>query len=416
MLMGVTMAEQEKIRVLIVDDIAETRENIRRLLQFDPTIEVAGSARSGQEGIDLAQQLKPDVVIMDINMPDLDGITATERIRKKVPYIQVVILSVQTDANYMRRAMLAGARDFLTKPPSIDELNGAIRRAGQMAKEERKKLSQSYSGAIGEGGQSSASSSKHFGKVIVVYSPKGGTGCTTITTNLAVALHDDAAPCLIIDGSVQYGDVAVFLNEQVKNSVLDLTPRVEELDQEVIESVTIYHAASGLRIVAAPPRPEMADTVSGEEFGKLLKVLSQYYAYVVVDTTSYLTEVVQAALENADLIVLITTQDIPAIKNANAFLTLADASGIHRNRIAFIMNRYDKRIQISPERVGESLRQPIVAALPLDERLVSSSVNRGIPFLLDNKTQPISKGMLLLADILKGMLIQEVDEPELVKK
>jgi DNA-binding NarL/FixJ family response regulator len=83
MLMGVKMAAQEKIRVLIVDDIAETRENIRRLLQFDPTIEVAGSARSGQEGIDLAQQLKPDVVIMDINMPDLDGITATERIEKR---------------------------------------------------------------------------------------------------------------------------------------------------------------------------------------------------------------------------------------------------------------------------------------------------------------------------------------------
>jgi pilus assembly protein CpaE len=144
--------------------------------------------------------------------------------------------------------------------------------------------------------------------------------------------------------------------------------------------------------------------------------LSQYYAYIFVDTTSYLTEVVQSALEVADVIVLITTQDIPAIKNANAFLTLADASGIHRSRIAFIMNRYDKRIQISPERVGESLRQPIVAALPLEERLVSSSVNRGIPFLLDNKTQPISKALLLLAETIKGMLVQEENEPELIKK
>jgi pilus assembly protein CpaE len=414
--MGVKMAAQEKIRVLIVDDIAETRENIRRLLQFDPTIEVAGSARSGQEGIDLAQQMKPDVVIMDINMPDLDGITATERIRKKVPYIQVVILSVQTDANYMRRAMLAGARDFLTKPPSIDELNSAVRRAGDMAHEERKKLSQTYSSAPGDGGSSATNPFKQAGKVIVVYSPKGGTGCTTMTTNLALAFHTDSSPSLIVDGSIQFGDVAVFLNEQVKNSVLELTPRVEELDREVIESVTILHSASGMRIVAAPPRPELADTVSGEEFGKLLRVLSQYYAYIFVDTTSYLTEVVQSALEVADVIVLITTQDIPAIKNANAFLTLADASGIHRSRIAFIMNRYDKRIQISPERVGESLRQPIVAALPLEERLVSSSVNRGIPFLLDNKTQPISKALLLLAETIKGMLVQEENEPELIKK
>jgi pilus assembly protein CpaE len=409
------MASQEKIRVLIVDDIAETRENIRRLLQFDSLIEIAGSARTGHEAIEMSQQLKPDVVIMDINMPDLDGITATERICKKVPHTQVVILSVQTDANYMRRAMLAGARDFLTKPPSIDELNAAVRRAGQMAHEERKKISQSYP-PTGDYNQSLSRPFKNTGKVIVVYSPKGGTGCTTIATNLALSLQSEETQSIIIDASIQYGDVAVFLNEQVKNSVLDLTPRVDELDQEVIESVTIYNAASGLRIVAAPPRPEMADTVSGEQFGKLLKILAQYYSYVIVDTTSYLTEVVQVALENADLIVLITTQEIPAIKNANAFLVLADASGIHRDRIAFVMNRYDRRIQISPERVGESLRQPIVAALPLDERVVNSSVNKGIPFILENKSLPISKGILQLADTVKSLLSQEENKPELIKK
>jgi pilus assembly protein CpaE len=410
------MAVQEKIRALIVDDIAETRENIRRLLQFDPSIEVAGSAKSGHEAIELSQQLKPDVVIMDINMPDLDGITATERIRKKNAHIQVVILSVQDDANYMRRAMLAGARDFLTKPPSIDELNSAVRRAGQLAHEEKKKLSQVYAGIAGEGGAGSTGPFKKGGKVIVIYSPKGGTGCTTIATNLALAFQSEQTPAILVDGSVQYGDVAVFLNVPIKNSVADLTTRVDELDEEVVESVTIFHPPTGLRIVAAPPRPELADTVSGDSFGKLLKFLTQYYTYIVVDTTSYLTDVVQVALENADLIVLLTTQDIPAIKNTNAFLTLADASGIQRNRIAIIMNRYDKRIQISPERVGESLRQPIIAALPLDERMVSSSVNRGVPFILENKTQPISKGLIQLADTLKSMLAQEENEPELIKK
>ena len=104
----------DKIRVLIVDDIAETRENVRKLLQFEADVEVVGAARSGKEGIQLAQELDPDVVLMDINMPDIDGITATETIRHKSPHIQVVILSVQGDQNYMRRAMLAGASDFLT--------------------------------------------------------------------------------------------------------------------------------------------------------------------------------------------------------------------------------------------------------------------------------------------------------------
>jgi pilus assembly protein CpaE len=129
----------------IVDDTDESREMILRMLQFDPNIEVVGTAKQAWRQLILAQKLKPDVIVMDINMPDMDGITATENIRKKIPYIQVVILSVQSDANYMRRAMLAGARDFLTKPPMIDELTSAIRRAGVMAKEEKAKMTAVYS-------------------------------------------------------------------------------------------------------------------------------------------------------------------------------------------------------------------------------------------------------------------------------
>jgi pilus assembly protein CpaE len=87
------MSNDELIRVLIVDDIAETRENIRKLLEFEADFEIVGAARNGQEGIDLARELKPDVILMDINMPDIDGITATERIREYVPHSQIVILT-----------------------------------------------------------------------------------------------------------------------------------------------------------------------------------------------------------------------------------------------------------------------------------------------------------------------------------
>ena len=123
------MAPEDKIRVLIVDDVAETRENIRKLLQFDAQVEVVGASRNGLEGVELAIETQPDVVLMDINMPDMDGISATEAIRKKVPHTQIVILSVQGDSNYMRRAMLAGARDFLTKPIDVDDLKLVLERA-----------------------------------------------------------------------------------------------------------------------------------------------------------------------------------------------------------------------------------------------------------------------------------------------
>lgn len=118
----------EKIRVLIVDDIAETRENIKKLLQFESDIEVVDTARTGKEGLELARKHKPNVILMDINMPDMDGIQATRLIVRDVPTSQIVMVSVQQDTDYLRQAMLAGARDFLSKPPSADELINTIDR------------------------------------------------------------------------------------------------------------------------------------------------------------------------------------------------------------------------------------------------------------------------------------------------
>ena len=391
------MPDTQKIRVLIIDDIAETRENIRRSLQFDPTIEVIGLARNGTEGVKLSEELKPDVIVMDINMPDMDGITATEIIRKKVPFSQIVILSVQSDPSYMRRAMLVGARDFLTKPPSIDELSDAIRRAGAMAIEEKAKRSKEPAQTPDSGGHRYVPPT-NMGKIICVYSPKGGNGSTTIATNLALVLLSDNKKVVLVDGSVQFGDIAVFLNEQVRTYVSDLTPRVDDLDLEVLDEVVSKHSLSELRFLAAPPSPEAADKISGEQFSKLLEFMRQAYDYIIVDTTSTLTDVVLSTISVSDLIVLITKQDIPSIKNASLFLGLADASEIKRKQILFVMNCYDKRISISPERIAENLRQDLSVSIPFDDKLmVINSINRGVPLVMDNKNLPVSRSIFSLA-------------------
>jgi pilus assembly protein CpaE len=403
---------EEKIRVIVVDDIGETRQNITRMLKFESDIEVIGGARSGVEAMELCQQDKPDVVIMDINMPDMDGITATEKIRRKFPFIQVIILSIQNDPSYMRKAMVVGARDFLSKPPMLAELTHAIRSAGKMAKEEKEKASQAFPTGPSSPGTSFSPGRGSKGKVVVVYSPKGGTGCTTIATNLAIGLNTSETKVILVDANLQYGDVAIFLNEQVKNSILEIAPRVDDLDEEVIREVVLKHAATGLNVLAAPPRPEYANRIVLDQFVKLVQFLRQYYAYIVIDTSSYLSDVVQAALDNADVIVLITSQDIPSVKNCHLFLALADGSGIKRERIVFLMNKYDKRISISPERVGENLRQEVLVTVPIDEKIASTAITRGIPFIIDSKALPIGKSILTLTDIVKNRIIklQELQE------
>src|SRR5919204_837314 len=132
------MADQ--IRVLIVDDIPETRDHLTKLLGFEADIEVVGAASSGAEAIELAGRLRPDVILMDINMPDMDGIMATEQLATRAPTSAVVMISVQGEADYLRRSMLAGAREFLVKPFSSYELTASIRGVFGREREKQSRL------------------------------------------------------------------------------------------------------------------------------------------------------------------------------------------------------------------------------------------------------------------------------------
>jgi pilus assembly protein CpaE len=87
------------------------------------------------------------------------------------------------------------------------------------------------------------------------------------------------------------------------------------------------------------------------------------------------------------------------------------------DKIAFVMNKYDKRIAISPERVGENLKQQVLAVIPLDERTVIPAANRGVPFMLDNKTQPASRGIYTLVEALRAKLVKrEMEEVAAIAK
>jgi len=403
------MPGQEKIRVLIVDDIAETRETVRRLLQFDTTIEVLGGAQSGLEAIAQCEQLKPDVVLMDINMPDMNGIEATEAIRKKTPFSQVIILSVQDDPGYYRKAMLAGARDFISKPPMIDELTAAIHRAGAMAQEEKNKLI-AYPGGSGKTGSLPYSSMPMaLGKIVVIYSPKGGTGCTTIATNLAAALQGENSNVALVDASLLYGDVPVFLNEQPKNSIIDLSVRADDLDPETVAASLLQPKNVSYKILAPPPSPDLVDRVNGDQLVKLLNLMRQSFQYILIDTSSYLSDVVQSALSTSDVIVLVTTPDIASIKNCSQFLNLADMSGIERDRIVFVLNRFDRNMHIDPAKVGNRLNQPVNLTIPMDEAYVIRSINKGVPLFIENRTHPVSMSIQKLASLVKERIIKQDD-------
>ncbi len=397
-----TERQEERVRLLIVDDNASFIDSIRKLLQFEADIAVVGSARSGEEALEQAIREKPHVALMDINMPDMDGITVTRKIKDEVRFTQIIILSVQSEPDYMRRAMQAGARDYLTKPPSSDELITAIHSAGRVAIEEEKNQKR-----VDKPIPLPTPVAK--GKLLTVYSPKGGVGCTTLATNLAIGLNTDETPTVLVDGNLQFGDISVFLNLQVKNSIVDLASRSEEMEEDIVEEVLIRHE-SGLRVLAAPPRPEMADEVHAEEVKKVLRYLKQQYAYVIVDSSSTMDDITLAILDLSDVLLAVATTDIPSIKDARLLFDLLSILEFPRENILFVLNKTDRRTGITAEAVSENLKHPVEGEIPSDERVVANSVNRGIPLLLGDKSRPIVKDLLDLLGVVKERLMMEDEE------
>jgi pilus assembly protein CpaE len=160
-------------------------------------------------------------------------------------------------------------------------------------------------------------------------------------------------------------------------------------------------------------KPEQSDMVSGEQFSKVVRFMRNIYSYIIVDTASSLQDITVSAINNSDLLILLTTQDIPSIKNSRLFLDEIDALGFERKRIIFVMNKFDKRIGITPEKVSENLKQDIAAVIPFEERVIVS-INRGIPFLLVDKSRPLSRSILSLAEVVKKRLSELESETETI--
>ena len=385
----------DRIHVLIVDDIQETRDHLAKLLGFEPDIEVVGTAASGAEAIELAARLLPDVILMDINMPDMDGIAATERLSAQIPSAAVVMMSVQGEADYLRRSMLAGAREFLVKPFSSDELTASIRQVYSREKEKAGRAAVTQAAKTQDPTQE--------GQVVAVFSPKGGVGRTTIAVNLAVAAAVELGKKVtLVDASFQFGDVAVLLNLNPKDkSMAELVPELEQgRDPDSVEAFTLTHS-SGIHVLLAPPSPEMAELITPAGVKHVIEILRQHSELVVVDCAAWFNDTLLGILDLADVVLTVLTLEITSIKNIRLFLEVAEQLG-YSHKIRLVLNRADTTLGIRVADVEHSIGRKVDHTIVSDGRAVVYALNRGVPFVLSNRESQVSQDVLRLATSIVG--------------
>ncbi len=392
-------AEQGPIRVVIVDDISDTREGLIKLLRFEKDIEVVGTARSGREGIEAARELQPDIILMDINMPDMDGIAAAEIITREAPQSQLIMMSVQSDSDYLRRSMLAGARDFLIKPFDADDLIATIHRVCALGAR-RPPVVALTPMAAGPAPSPARPGGARRAQIIVVYSPQPGAGCTTLAINLAVAIQQTGAhKVALVDGHFQFGDVGLCLNLTASRSIADLVSAMDDLDAEFVEDIMLPHS-SGIRALLAPPRPELSDLITADALRRILTLMAEAFDVIIIDSWSLLQEVTLASLELCDRLILVVTQEIPSVKNAKLFLDAMEAANFPLNKLALVLNRADPRAGVDPLDIERSIQHSFIAQIPADWRLATYAANRGVPFMISHGGSRLAQGVNALASTL----------------
>jgi pilus assembly protein CpaE len=217
---------------------------------------------------------------------------------------------------------------------------------------------------------------------------------------------------LLADCNLQFGDSGVFLNLQQESSLADLAPTVDDLDDAVINNVLVVHD-SGLRVLLAPPRPEIAETLQAETISTLIKEVSTRYDFTVVDTGTALNDLAISLFDIADRIILVATPTLPAIKNTRLVLDVWDALEYPTEKTVFVLNRMQserERGRISPEAIENNLKRKVEALIPIDDRVMTNAVNRGVPLVAGDRTRSPARELVELANQLHMALVGERQE------
>jgi YesN/AraC family two-component response regulator len=136
------VAPKNKVKILIADDVQETRRNTRLMLATVDDTEVVAIASNGAQAVQLAKEHHPDIVLLDINMPEMDGLSAFKHIVQIHPDTGCVIISAEKDPTTLRTAMSLGVQEYLIKPFTVDELEVAVKRVYDHVKEKRQKIAE----------------------------------------------------------------------------------------------------------------------------------------------------------------------------------------------------------------------------------------------------------------------------------
>lgn len=382
-------------RILIADPSAEARSELRQALEYEEELQVVEDLDDGTELPQLIGPLNIDVLILGQELSGPDPLELIPRLRSQHRSLGVVMTGEAPDILDVRKAMQAGADDYLPQPFEAAEVVESVEAVIAISERRRQEA------AAAEAGLGPVAC-----KAIAVYSPQGGVGKSMLAANLGVVLaRESGRPTVLVDLNLQFGDCDLMLNVTPERTIAAVIQRMNQLDADLMESFLTVHEDSGLKLLAAPARPEYADTITVFVVEKVLQVLRERYTYVIIDTPSFLQDTTLTALDHSDQIILLTALDLLALHNTKTALAMMQKLRYGPEKVKLVLNRSNADVGISPEDVEHTLEYDIAAYIPSDGRVAVTSVNEGEPFVL-------SQPKTLIAQAIRRIAYQVMDRED----
>lgn len=377
-----------EINSIVISKIDDRREFLKKILE-DTDIKIISDIRGGTAALDRIENISPELVIMTFDEHDTDVLNIAERIYLGRPQCIIIFLVDHMNTDILQKAMSVGVRNVTIFPENGYDFSEWLKTIYNNEKTRNKSMVETRS-------------ISWMSKVVTVFGAKGGIGKTTIAVNLATKLAENNKKVALLDFDIEFGEVSVYLNLDVKDTLSELIMEKSDFDIDTIRSYMNVHS-SGVHVLCAPKSPEYSEGINANQIEKLMNTLRTYYDYVIIDTPASFNDITLTAIEGSVMVVFVTGFDISILRNSKLSMNLLEGLQ-QKEKIRVIVNR-DVEGYITAKDVERILGKNIWCRIPSDYNTAVSALNKGIPIVIGAPKTRISVAL----DELSNLVMDEFD-------
>lgn len=376
-----------KIFTVILSDEFSTSEVIKLFAGEFDNLEICQENDYSEAYKKIANYQGKSILLADLSTYKQQKLELILKVTKECKNCKVLALSDNPSVDLIIEIMRAGAKEFVPIPIIKSEFFESVNKLLSEFNETKK---------------------TNNCKIISVFSNKGGIGKTSLATNLALELSKITKENIaLIDLNFQMGDITTFLDLKPSFNISYMLENLDKINETFLLSTLERYKKTSLYVLADPPYFKQADNIQPRQITKLFNTLKETFSYIIVDAEASFEGKNIAALDNSDLVLLVSVANLPALRNTQRCLELFEKLGYDKEKVKIIINRYMENDEIKGADIEKVLSKKIYWKIPNNYFAIMTAINKGIPVSEINDSTNIARSYKDLAQYISDNLYKQ---------